>query len=260
MDKYVNVCYKNNFIKQVIFRIDFLRYVTPDVIFSNELENAIVKFYPQKGKDQIMRFNAINLVFDKNVSGIPSANGQSIEGLQKEYSTNNGNKVILSNMFVAFEINKYTIFDELMKCIKDILYILFKSGIVIAKRSGLRYINMFETNRFKLQKRYFNNDISSTLITKQTPKEESLCLIRSMHTNEYRIENAKLNFRYGMYNPEYPNCLRDNSFVLDYDCFSEEAFENADQILRFIEFAHGRIQELFESSISQSLRQVMDNE
>lgn len=259
MKNYENVCYKANFINQVIFRIDFLRYLSQDIVFSEEVENAIVRYFPKRGMDQIVKFNDINLVLDSN-NGQPSASSKTIEGIQKVYTSNTGNKVILTNMFLAFEIHKYTLFDEHMRCFKDVLFELFAKRKVISKRAGLRYINIFDASKHKLQKRYFNNDIAATLISKQTVDTDSINLVRSMHINEYRTDNAILNFRYGMYNPDYPNYLENHSFVLDYDCYSEEMFDNADLILRFVDFAHDMIQTLFENSISDALRQVMQNE
>lgn len=257
MNKYEDVCYKRSFINQVIFRIDFLRFLTPEDVFYEDIENIIIRFFPKKGIDQILKFNDINLVLDNN-NGKSSASSQTIEGLQKVYSSNTGNRFIISNMFLVFEINNYTLFDEHIKCFKDILFVLFSKS-VMAKRTGLRYINKYEADKLKLQKKFFNSDIAATLITKQTDEASSIKLVRSMHINEYRTDNAILNFRYGMYNPRYPDYLDDNSFVLDYDCFSEEVFDSSDNILKFTNFAHDMIQGLFENSISESLRQVMQN-
>lgn len=260
MKRYDDVCYKKTFVNQVILRLDFMRYVSPEIVFNEELENVIFEFFPKRGKDQIIRFNAINITFDANENRMPSANGQSVEGLQKEYYSTEGNKLIISNIFIAFEINKYSIFDKHMKWFQEILHILFSKGKVITKRTGLRYINMFRMPQIRLHKKYFNNNISATLIVKQEENANDFELVRSMHTNEYRADNFIVNFRYGMYNPEYPNVLKNNSFVLDYDCFSEDVFENAEQVLKFVDVGHEMIQTLFEDSITDSLRKVMRDE
>ena len=81
-----------------------------------------------------------------------------------------------------------------------------------------------------------------------------------MHMNEYRIDDMSLNFRYGMFNPEYPNFLKKNDFVLDFDFFTNDVIESVDSIIQILDKGHSEIQSLFESSITDSLREVMNNE
>lgn len=78
-----------------------------------------------------------------------------------------------------------------------------------------------------------------------------------MHMAEYRIDEMTMNFRYGMYNPEYPNYLKKNDFVLDFDFFSNEIIDSSDVILQLLNKGHDEIQSLFEQSITDSLREVM---
>ena len=86
-----------------------------DVVRDEDIENIekeILKIFPRRGKDQIIRFNSINVVFDQKNNGLPNANGEIIEGIQREYFTNDGgSKLILTNKFIIFEINKYVSFD-----------------------------------------------------------------------------------------------------------------------------------------------------
>ena len=81
-----------------------------------------------------------------------------------------------------------------------------------------------------------------------------------MCLNEYRINDMRLNFRYGMYNPQYPNIMRENSFTLDYDCFCDSVISGFDALLAHIVKGHDEIQDLFESSITDSLREKMNND
>lgn len=78
--------------------------------------------------------------------------------------------------------------------------------------------------------------------------------------NEYRIGEMTMNFRYGMFNPEYPNLLRKNDFVLDFDFFSDDVIDSSDGIIHVLDKGHNEIQALFERSITDSLREVMGNE
>lgn len=98
MPNYSSVSYKNSFLNQVIVRIDFLQFVPTAMTFNENVEKEILKIFPRRGKDQIIRFNSINVVFDPNNNGLPNANGEVIDGIQREYCTNDGlNKLIMQN-------------------------------------------------------------------------------------------------------------------------------------------------------------------
>ena len=109
MLEYSSVCYKNSFLTQVIVRVDFAQFIQTNMVFDENIEKEILKIFPRRGKDQIIRFNSINVVFDQKNNGLPNANGEIIEGIQREYFTNDGgSKLILTNKFIIFEINGFS--------------------------------------------------------------------------------------------------------------------------------------------------------
>lgn len=259
MADYSSTCYRKSFLNQVIVRIDFFGFVQSVNAFDESIEKEILKIFPRRGKDQIISFNSLNLIFDQNSNGIPNANGETIEGIQREYFTADGtNKLILTNKFVIFEINNYGSFEEHKKWFQSILLAFYQKNRVSANRTGIRYINIFDSTKLKLQKNFFAPEIAASL--KVGIKEETPQLIRSMHLSEYHIDEMTMNFRYGMFNPEYPNRLKRNDFALDYDFFSNEILDTADMVLRVLEKGHQEIQTLFENSITDCLRGVMNNE
>ena len=81
-----------------------------------------------------------------------------------------------------------------------------------------------------------------------------------MHLAEYKTNSMKLNYRYGMFNPDFPNILKKNSFALDLDCFVMEQLTKAEDVLSKLSEAHTAIQYLFEKSITDSLRKVMKHD
>lgn len=259
MLEYSAVCYKNSFLNQVIVRVDFAQFIQTNMVFDANIEKEILKKFPRRGKDQIIRFNSINVVFDQKNNGLPNANGEIIEGIQREYFTiDGGNKLILSNKFIIFEINNYVRFEVHRQWFQSILLALFQKNRISATRTGIRYINIFDTSRIKLQKKYFTSEVASSLQVKLVEEENRPRLIRSMHMAEYRIDEMTMNFRYGMFNPEYPNFLKKNDFALDFDFFSNDIIDSADGIFHVIDKGHYEIQVLFERSITDSLREVME--
>lgn len=261
MDDLRSICYENSFLNQVIVRLDFLQNVSSKIVLDTDLENKIIQFFPRKGKDQIIRFNSIEVELNSNNDLAPNANKTSIEGIQREYYTSDEqNKVIISNLFMIFDIKKYSMFDEHEATFRDIIMAFQKKARIPVARTGIRYINIFDPVKIKIQKNYFSNEVAASFINKPNQSGESPQLIRSMHTKEYIIDSLKMNFRYGMFNPDYPNVLKKNAFVLDYDCFTDDTVESADQLMQIINQGHDAIQKLFEASISNSLRKVMNNE
>ena len=261
MPLYENIKYEKSFLNQVILRFDFLQFAPTDHVFTNEIEKSILRHFPRRGMDQIIRFNAINVVFDSNNPMAQSAHGEYQEGIQREYfSTSQKNKLILTNKFMIIEINEYSDFEELQQWLQGIVMPFFLKNKLTVIRTGIRYINILNPDKIRIRKNLFSPEIAATLNTNEFQENSEVFLTRSMHVAEYQINGMHLNFRYGLFNPQYPNQLIDNSFALDYDCYTEEPIEVADGLLRCVEKGHDAIQMLFESSITEALRKVMRNE
>ena len=260
LEMYEAVCYKNSYLDQVIIRTDFMEYIPTEKIHNDEIEKVIQGFFPRKGKSQAIKHNAINFTVDMNNPQKANAQSNVLEGLQKEFFSNNQkNKVIISNLFLIFEIHEYISFEDINKSIKAIVQAVFSECKPTVVRTGIRYINLYNSGEIKLKKKFFSPEIAACLLTK-FDKNTSPIMTRSMHLAEYRINNMLLNFRYGMFNPNYPGPIRDNSFSLDYDCFSNDAFSSSDDVLEVISNSHNAIQELFEASITDQLRKEMNGE
>lgn len=261
MTDYSEVCYKNTFLNQVIIRVDYHQFLPTESVFDPIIEKAIVNLYPRRRPDQLIRFNAINVVFD-STQGMANTNSQVIDGIQREYQSTTGkNKLLLSNKYIVFEINEYQSFAEHIKAVKSILTSFCSINKFTASRVGIRYINIFDSNRTKIQKNYFTPEVASTvwIPTKDNENTETR-LLRSMHLSEYAVDAMTLNFRYGSYNPDFPNPLCKSDFALDFDCFSEEPSDELEEIIQKIINGHHAIQNLFEYVITNTLRKVMRGE
>lgn len=259
--EYQNICYQNPFLNQVIVRLDFMETLQNNQVFYDEFEKNIVKYFPKKGKDQLIKLNEINVMINVNEPSESAASSEIVAGLQKEYfDTNIKNKFIVSNRFIVFEMNKYTSFEELFQMISNIVPSFMARTNVTIQRMGIRYINIFDSEKIKIRKNYFQTEVAGALSKKTQELDDELKMIRSMHLSEYRFQNMHLNFRYGMFNPEYPNSLRKDNFALDYDCFIQEAISSSAEIMQGISNGHMIIQKMFENSITDSLRKVMYNE
>lgn len=229
-------------------RVDFLQFVPIETAFKGNVAKEVLRIFPYREKDQIIRFKSSD------------SNDGVLEGIQKTCVSNDGeNKVSLSNKYIIFQIKNYCGFEAHMRWFQSILFPFFQTNNVTAKRVGIRYINIFDSSKIRLRKNFFTPEISASLYTKISENDNELKLTRSLHTTEYSVDDMILKFRYGMYNPEYPNALRKNDFTLDYDFFTDDMIDSADGILRVVNKGHEEIQALFEQSITDSLREVMRN-
>ena len=248
-----NIKYKNNFLKQVIIRLDFLNFVETEDLFDSIIIQKIMAKFPHKQKDQITRFNQIELNEESTVKK------KMIEGMQQTYLSEEGNKLVLSNKHLVIDVSNYNTFENLLESIQQIIFDLFKRKSISSARTGLRYINVFNPQNIRIYKNYFSSVVAGSMYVLKSD-DPNLHLARSLHLAEYSINEVKLNFRYGFYNRNYPSPITSWDFILDYDCFTTEGFSNSNEIMQFIIAGHDYIQSLYESSITNNLRKVMNNE
>lgn len=249
---YDQICYQKSCLSQVIIRVDFLEFIENNILFDSSVEKEVIKHFPKKGMQQLLRFQTMNVIADSNGARTEKS---TRDGIQQEFSDTNNNKIILSNKFIVFEINKYIKYEDVLGVFLPVFRTLYSNSKFTSMRTGIRYINFFNEESIKPQKNYFTNSVGSLLDSKQA---DNKC-IRSMAMNEYIIGDMHLNFRYGMYNPQYPQAMKKTNYVLDYDCFCDEAVVGYETILGHINEGHDSIQRLFENSITDQLRKVMGN-
>lgn len=247
---YSSVCYNNSCLSQVIIRVDFLEFIENDDLFSSTLEKEIRQFFQQKSMPKVIRYQTMNVIKDHNGT---RAEHTTQEGIQQEYSNDENNKIIISNKFIILEINKYSTYENMIKMFTPIIKSITEQHQVTSTRTGIRYINFFNEEGIKPQKNFFISSIGALLETKQSVRD----CTRAMAMSEYIIDDMHLNFRYGMYNPQYPQVIKKPSFVLDYDCYIEGAISGYDTIMNHIQKGHDNIQLIFEDSITSQLRKVM---
>lgn len=257
MNELTNICYKKNFISKVICKVDFINNIQNSQVLDEKLQRIALKHFPVQNMDEIVKFNQIRLNLN---SSKPDISDKVTDMLLRKFSSNTErNTVKISNAFVLFDIQDYSSFTSLYAAYSDIMTELFSIGNIAIKRIGLRYINQFDLSQMRVQKNYFSGNIASALERKFIDIEDSFCLTRATHKIEYKVDDMKLSFAYGLNNKNYPNVISDNAlFMLDYDCYKEEVVERLDETIRILKTAHSNIQALFESSITDSLRKIMD--
>ncbi len=82
-------------------------------------------------------------------------------------------------------------------------------------------------------------------------------IARAFNNLTLNYDNFKLRFQYGMWNSDFPATIRKKVFILDYDAYDESLWSK-DEIIKFLPIFHDKIEQLFEMSIKQALRDKMN--
>src|SRR5262249_24844352 len=82
-------------------------------------------------------------------------------------------------------------------------------------------------------------------------------LTRSLRLAEFKYDDLDLRFTSGMPNPDYPAVMKRPMFVLDLDAYVQTAHDISES-LKYMDKAHELIQDFFEKSIKNALRERMN--
>ena len=246
--------YSKHFLSKVIARIDFPNLLSDECFSELALGTAIEENFPLRGKDQVE--NRSNLNVFKKEGEAPTISEDIITLIRKEFVDSAGkNRCFISRQYIILDYDQYESFERLQNdFIKLVSVINGKQSDVVMSRLGLRYINTFNPDVFKLQKSYFSSEVNSILGFNSF---DSMSLSRVMTHVEYICDDIRLTAKLGRYNRNYPGAIQKNDFVLDYDAFIQGSYRLSDVFPQKLINAHTMIQTAFESHITDKLRVVM---
>ena len=250
------ICYKKSFLNEVVVRVDFFTPIP-------ELENSL----PTKLADTLSKSFQImepteSIGHQLQINPEGSANATEIKLKHWNFYGIDRKKLLsISPNFVFISYKNYQTYevikDEFSQTIESISreFSGVKSG-----RFGLRYINNIEIPALNDQPLKFNSYISEELISPITFfKDKDSFLNRVFHIVEIKEEDLITRFQYGYPNPDYPAPIKKPYFVLDLDSSVEIAHDLAESI-RYMDSAHSTIQNIFEKSITDDLRKMMNDD
>lgn len=251
-DPFRTICYKKNFLREVIARVDLL---TPlpgaETSLPKDLIDVAVKAFPIPEPGESVH-NAVQI----SPGGVASSQERHKEwrflGKERTKTLTVGRDVIVVQYttYQTYELVRDE-FLEILECVAE----LFDE--VQCQRVGLRFVNEVELEEGSPL------DWSTYLAPKllslfQFPsKADSEALARVFHNVEWALDDFNLSYRFGMPNPDYPARIRQKLFVLDLDAYANYAIDLR-QAGRLLDDFHTTIQRYFEKSITKNLRSLMD--
>ncbi len=241
--------YKKSFLDKVILRVDFTApYKAADKTMPKNAADIILKSFPIPEPRNVIS-NEI-MISDVEASKTVTEKTEWLyHGKDKEKTL-----TISSNCF-SISVNKYERLSKLKNDLSEISKILMEVEEFSINRFGLRYINKIDLNEERPF--YWDEYINPNLLGMLKFNENQDVISRAFSNIVNRFDDGMtLNFQYGMHNPDYPSNIRKKTFILDYDASCQGVLEYSD-IKKTFEKAHRRILDLFELSITESLRNKM---
>jgi uncharacterized protein (TIGR04255 family) len=248
--------YKEPFLKKVIFRIDLTQPLSQSKQLANDFYEIIKVKFPKKEDITGLHLEATMSMGEKDKGTVK----QTQRTVTSYKFSDVDNKTILMleaeppNLNLLF--NSYSGSDELNGLVNVISAAVNKVyGDTLIKRTGLRYINninLKEGSAFDWAP-FIDKHLISMLDF--LPNDKGT-ISRTMGRLELNRDTYKVQFYFGLANPEYPNPIARKEFLLDYDCYSTEEI-NVMEVPKVINLLHEEVKSLFEKSILDGLREIM---
>lgn len=250
-----SICYNKHFLSKVICRVDFGNPLPEELFSTLSLGEDIAQSFPIRGKDQIENASNINVIKKQGES--PVVSEEITTFVRKEFVDSTGkNRCYMSRKYIILDYNNYDGFEALhADFMKLIDRIKIYNVDILMERFGLRYINTFNSDTFKIQKGYFSSEVNSFI---GATNVDGMLLSRAMGHTEFINDDIRLNANFGKYNRNYPGILQKNDFVLDYDAFVQGTYKISEAFPQKLLKAHEMVQNIFESHITEKLRAVMN--
>ncbi|AKB56927.1 TIGR04255 family protein [Methanosarcina barkeri] len=242
--------YANNFLSNVIVRVDFPNKLPVDDKLPPEVTKIILESFPKSEPKKLLgkelKITDKDMTFETN----------ELKRTEWNFFGKNREKIlVLTPDALSITYKEYPSFEVLKNEFINIINNIFENfQDVQVNRIGLRYINEIELPK--------SNQTWSLYV------DEKLLSIFDIYENRNQIARGfsnlvinygdmMLSFNYGMHNPDMPAPIRKQIFILDYDAYYESFLELNELEPNLIKF-HDEIKKMFEMNIKPDLRLIMN--
>lgn len=245
-----DICYKRNYLTRVIARLDFpspLQNIETQL--PPEISKAAMRDFPiaepREAVEQQVQFSRDEL------------RSRRSEYTEWRFHGRDRAKTFTVGPSAAFaQYTRYSSYAALSSEFLSLVSVLFTiyDGLQ-GSRLGLRYINTIVLDeREPLAWDAYLNPLMLCLF-KFNPHDGATS--RIFHVLEFNFGDVNLRYQFGIHNPDFPAPIKRKMFVLDLDAYYRGPLDHQDIAPNLAAF-HARIQELFEVSITDSLRELMN--
>lgn len=251
-EPYAEICYKRNFLKEVIARVDLLNPLPGvDTALPTALTETALRTFPIAEPREAVQ---------KEVQVGPLGVAQS-ETRFTEWHFHDKDRtktLTFGRQFILVQYKKYENYEIVRSEFLQVLDRISEHFQDIhPTRVGLRYVNVIERN--EPDPLNWSNYLDPSLLSLFSFPQDAdrNALSRVFHNIELSFDVFNLRYRLGMHNPDYPARIRQKVFILDLDAYTQSIVELG-EIGRLLDTFHGAIQRYFEKSIKEDLRSIMN--
>lgn len=250
-DRLSDIRYAQPYLSEVIVRLDFLNSIEEikDKLPS-QISKKIKKLFPIAEPQRII------------ASELQLNSGTEIKARDKTgmewrfFGKDREKRLNLGRQAIAITYDTYTSYEDLKKDFHTTLDACFEVFPDLqGKRLGLRYVNEINVpgkNPFAWEG-YLDDGLLGIL--EFVP--DSGHVSRVFHILEYNYGDCNLRYQFGLPNSDFPAPIRERTFVMDFDAYYQGIYDRTD-IGEALDKFHERIQNLFEKSITDQLRENMN--
>ena len=245
------ICYKRNYLTSVIARIDFpspLKQVSKGL--PRPMVDLIKEMFPVP---EPKPFVAQEMQF----SNMQVKQRRVNEGIEWNFHGENKEKTLTigpSALFVNWR--QYNSYQDLKnEFLRTALEFLGHYKGTQISRIGMRAINELKMDEQKPLD--WSEYVNPELLHLLDFGEDTKFLSRAFHNLESNFGDFNLRFQFGMHNPDYPAKIVKKVFILDFDAYYQ-GLTDRDQLTECCDRYHEKLQEYFEASITDKLREKMN--
>lgn len=242
------IVYEKNFLKNVIFRVDFL---LDEKEFDNLMNKATLDEIKRRFEilEPLQTIKNTNFMVDVNTNTINANQNESKKYIFRKKQGNAA--LIIDSQSIVIDYTKYLNAEMLLEDIKLLNFIFAKISI---SRIGLRYINYIEATGFGEidWDKYIHNSI------RESQKIDfGGSLLQSINVTDIKYDDYIIKFQSGIHNQNFPADRVKDAYVLDFDAFSNE-IKPTEDIEKMIEKWNIQIGKLFEKFITPDFREILN--
>lgn len=248
MSENINLKYQDNFLSNVIFKLDFASVPELFSDIPNDIDNLIKESCPTFNKREIIEYQAI------------IENGRKTDRERRfpvfsYIHEEDKNTITVAHNYITIESSKYRNFTTFKSLIEKIIPTFISTiKIVDLTRIGFRYINqiVFKRGNPFSWTGYIDSSLTSVVdkFFKKTPHTS-----RAIGQVILNKDDFNINFTYGTPNSEYPAKISRKEFIIDIDCYSN--FIETNGVISTLGNFNTEAKILFEKSIKSKLREKM---
>lgn len=244
------ICYRRNFLSEVIARVDLLNPIEGlEAALPDSLNQSALRTFPVREPRQ-------SIAQELQIGPKQFATKQS-EFTEWHFHGRRREKTFaIGPTWIYVSYKQYEKYELLRTDFLEQATAFFREyRNAEPSRLGLRYINQIELSSGDPLD--WDPYLNSSMLSIFRVVEGKPRIARTFHNLELAEEDFQVRFQYGMHNPDYPAPIRRKRFVLDLDAYRQGHFEPA-ELESLLDRFHRRIQEIFEHSITNRLREVLN--